>query len=493
MKKQLIAVFFLAVLMVSMLLSACSQNIEELSKTSQTTTAESVDPNNLSEVQKRQLVSDDLPNISFDGADYRVLCQTERESEVWSEEANGDICNDAVYERNNEIMERFNVNIVANSVAEPHEKITSLVLSDTDEYDLAVFYSYRSYSPITSKVLHNWYDVDYVNLDKPWYNKLSNDGSTINDKLFGVSSDFMLTTMMYTYGIFFNQYIIEDYGFTADGFYQMVFDGEWTIDAFNEIVSVMYDDLNRNGKRDKGDQYGLAYACFNPADVWFTAFGLKYADIDENGNIDLTFMNEDMVSRYSYLYDMHWSNESVYLVNDLAQQYDEEEWFLNQETVFAPLRFYAAYTTLRNRDFDLGILPYPKWDTEQENYYTNSDDKFSFAGVPLTVSYEDLAFVGIIFEALNAETYKNVYPVYYDLALKNKYTDDPITAEIIDILMEGKCFDFVFQFAQTDLQSLPWMWRYTMGAKNPNITSEYAKVEVAIESGIEKIYSYYED
>jgi len=491
MKKRLMALFLLTVLMVSsVLMAACSQNIEEVSKTPDVTQAETIDPENMTDMQKRQLVSDDLPNMDFQNTEFRVLCPTDKEFEVWSEEMNGDICNDAVYERNYAIADRFNVDIVANATSNPHETITTLVLAGTDDYDLVTFFSYLTYTPVASKVLHNWYEVDYINLEKPWYNKLSNESSTINGKLFGVSSDFCISTMMYTFGIFFNQYIIEDYGFTADGLYQMVFDGEWTIDQFNEIISLMYDDLNTNGRVDSGDQFGFSYCVVNPADVWFTAFGQKYTKTDENDVMEVDYMNETTMDMFSYLYDMHINNESIYLG---GVQYSEEERFLNQETVFAPLRFYAAYTSLRNREFDLGILPYPKWDTEQEGYYTNSDDKFTLAAVPLTVAYEDLPFVGIVFEALSAYTYKDVYPIYFDLALKNKYTDDPITAEIIDIIMEGQCFEFMFQFGETDTQRLPYLWRDLIAAKDPNLASKYASIESALMVGIENIYEYYAD
>jgi len=493
MKKRILALLMLGTYIVSaFLMTACSQNTEDLAKATEETTAETLDTDNLTEMQKRQLVSDELPEVNFDNRDFRVLCPTDKEFEAWSEELNGDICNDAVYQRNIDITERFNVNIVAQTTTSPQDKITALVLANTDDFELVTFESYLAFTPIASKVLHNWYDVEYVNLEKPWYNKLSNETSTINDKLFAVSSDFSISTMMYTMGIFFNQELIEDYGYTADGLYQMVFDGEWTIDRFNEIISLMYDDMNASGKVDKGDQFGFSYFVMNPADVWFTALGQKYLETDDTGKMSLVYMNETTMEKFSYLYDMHINNDAVYL--DGSYQYVEEETFLNRETVFAPLRFYAAYTTLRNREFDLGILPYPKWDTAQEKYYTAPDDKFTLAAIPLTVKEEDLPFVGIVFEALNAYTYKDVYPVYYDLALKNKYTDDPITAEIIDIIMDGQCFDLVFQFCDNDhFYSLPYIWRELLSAKNPNLSSLYASREPAILIGIEKIYEYYED
>ena len=49
-----------------------------------------------------------------------------------------------------------------------------------------------------------WTDIPYVNLEQPWHNKLANDGATINGKLFTICSDLSVSSMTYTYAIFFN-------------------------------------------------------------------------------------------------------------------------------------------------------------------------------------------------------------------------------------------------------------------------------------------------
>ena len=51
--------------------------------------------------------------------------------------------------------------------------------------------------------------------------------------------------------------------------------------------------------------------------------------------------------------------------------------------------------------------------------------------VPITIS--DPERTSIIIEALNAETYKQVVPAYYDTALKNRYSRDAESAEMQSI------------------------------------------------------------
>jgi len=50
-------------------------------------------------------------------------------------------------------------------------------------------------------------------------------------------------------------------------------------------------------------------------------------------------------------------------------------------------------------------------------------------------------------EALNAESWKTVSLTYYDEAMKGRYSADETTAEIIDLIMESRIFDWGYQVA----------------------------------------------
>ena len=106
-----------------------------------------------------------------------------------------------------------------------------------------------------------------------------------------------------------------------------------------------------------------------------------------------------------------------------------------------------------------GILPMPKYDAAQQNYLTTLIDEVSMFGVMRPVPEDELEFVGILFTALNAESYREVYPVYYDVALKNKYSEDPETAKMIDLIMDGRTFDLGFTFGVSYLSRFPYCIR----------------------------------
>jgi len=439
----------------------------------------------LTDYELRQLIPDDLPDKTFDGAEFRVLTSDNKYGskayEIVAEDLNGDACNDAVYNRNIEIEERFEVEITCGVADAPQDALNVFVPAGTDDYHIVGFHNYLSYVAFGNKSLYNWNLVTNVNLDKPWHNKLANDAATLNGTLYGVCSDLAITSMTYTYAIFFNVDKIPDYGYNADQLYDLVRSGDWTIDKMIEITNTMYEDTNGNGERDLSDNYGFGYEITNPADVWLSAFDQPLVRIVDGTEVEIAVMSEKTVSAFEKLLDWHYNGEGFRI---FPTQYDEETYFLSGQIKMAPLRFYAAYNTLRNMNDTYSILPYPKWDTDQQRYFTNADDKFTTFGFPIT-SYVNMEFVGTVFEALCAGSYKKVYPAYYDTALKGKYSSDPQTVEMIDLIMTGRNFDFSFQWGNI-FQSLPYLVRNGLDYNRNNITSEYQKIERAIQSGVKR-------
>ncbi len=441
---------------------------------------------NLTDYERRQLISDDLPATDFDGASFRVLTNGtfagfDYTTEIRVEELNGDACNDVIYNRNVSVEDRFGVTIEYATSDNPHSDINTFVTAGTDDYHVVGFFDYFAYNPINSEVLLNWCETPYVNLEKPWHNKAANDGATINNRLYAICSDLSITSMTYTHAIFANLELAADYGYSAQSLYDLVNEGQWTLDKFSEMVSGMYIDSNGDGKANSDDKYGFGYEITNPADVWLTAMGEKVLTVTEEGGIELTFMTEKLVNAYDKLYALHYDNKGF---TKLGTQYDEEKYFATNKLVFAPMRLAAAFNQLRDMDSPYTMLPYPKYDENQEAYYTNADDKFTVFGLPLT-SYANIEFVGIIYEALSAGSYKTVYPIYYDTALKGKYSTDAQTAEMVELIMAGRSFDFSFQFGQSHFQNLCYFIRDKIKNQKKNIASEYKKLEKKLKKDIE--------
>lgn len=364
------------------------------------------------------------------------------------------------------------------------------VQSGITDFQLYGMFNYLAYKVINVSAAYNWNEVPHVNLDKPWHNSLANGNATINNKLFGICSDLAVSSMTYTYAIFFNMDMAETHGYPSSTLYSMVNEGTWTIDKMIEITSEMYSDANGNGEKDTEDTFGFGYFIMNPADVWLAAFDQPICSVTDDNTIELSFMTDKTVSILEKLLDYHYNCDGFI---KLPGQYDEEKYFLNNKLVMAPLRFYAAYNVLRDMEADYSILPYPKWNEEQESYYTNADDKFTAFFIPIS-AVDQLDFIGTIYEALCAESYKKVYPEYYDTALKGKYSAEPETTEMVDLIMSGRNFDFSFQFGESYFDYLPYKLRNCLKDNTPDLASAYKKIEKPINKAIKnKLLPLYTD
>ena len=497
MKNRLMSVLLAALMLSSSFaMFACGEsnvNTENQTAATNTTTPTSgdteevIDESKLTDYERRQLIPDNLPEVQYDGAEFRVMSREtyagwQYSTEIAVEELNGDACNDAVYNRNVAIEERFDVKISVTENTETQNTVKTFVTAGTPDYHLVGFFDYQSYTPITAGVLMNWLEAPMVDLNQPWHNKMANDGATINNILYTICSDLSITSMTYTHAIFANTELLADYGYLANDVYGMVKEGAWTIDKLIEMTTNMYVDENGNGKADADDTYGFGYQITNPGDVWLTAFGEKVSEF-KDGEVVITFMSDKTVSILEKLLEWHYNNPGF---TKLSTQYDEETYFLEEKLIMAPMRFSAAYNKLRTMDAVYTMLPFPKWDESQESYYTNADDKFTVFGLPLT-SAPDVEFVSTIFEAMAAESYKKVYPAYYDQALKGKYSSDATTAEMVELIMAGRAFDFSFQFGESCFQRLPYMIRDHLVDNDPNLASAYKKLEKPLSKSMEKI------
>ena len=55
----------------------------------------------------------------------------------------------------------------------------------------------------TQNILLNLYDIEHLDLSKPWWHQSFVENATVYDKLYHVAGDINLTTVSYRYAIFF--------------------------------------------------------------------------------------------------------------------------------------------------------------------------------------------------------------------------------------------------------------------------------------------------
>jgi hypothetical protein len=91
-----------------------------------------------------------------------------------------------------------------------------------------------------------------------------------------------------------------------------------------------------------------------------------------------------------------------------------------------------------------GIVPMPKYNTDQENYCTPVQAGMHMYCIPIDIKNAEEN--GIITEALAAQSYRTLLPAYYEIVLKTKYAKDSDTSQMVDIMYNTVFFDFGYIF-----------------------------------------------
>lgn len=188
------------------------KNTSDAENRSDETTA--IDTANLSDAERRQLVSDDLKTVKYDGREFNILSRINFTYEFDSEQT-GDVLNDAIYNRNRTVEERFDVKIVTHAYGEGNganilELANKSIEAGDDEYQLLSAYSYLAAPGSLNGLYTNWYDVPNVNFEKPWWEKDYIDEASINGITYLAIGDLSLLFNEVKLAVFFNKQIAED-------------------------------------------------------------------------------------------------------------------------------------------------------------------------------------------------------------------------------------------------------------------------------------------
>ncbi|MCL2519342.1 MAG: hypothetical protein FWF15_12345, partial [Oscillospiraceae bacterium] len=142
---------------------------------------------------------------------------------------------------------------------------------------------------------------------------------------------------------------------------------------------------------------------------------------------------------------------------------------------------------LRNMEIDFGLLPVPKLNEQQEKYLLNIDGHAQLMAIPITV--RETEKVGAILEALSYYSHKYLVPAYYDVNLKTKFSRDNESSEMLDIIMDGRIFDFGYVY---DNWVIAFQFQYLIREKAINYVSKIESLLPTAEAQLKKILDAYD-
>lgn len=475
--KRLIAI--MAILSMLILLCACADQPDEGKETDAQTTADTLTEE---ETTSPYYITDDLPvNLDFDGREINVA-SSDRSwwiDEVTVPELNGEIINDAVYNRNLSVEARLNIKInnikipYANSNSSTVDAVRIAVTTGTNDYDIAFVNAYQSLYHSINGIYHNLYDFDYVDLTKAYWAEGVNRAVEFRGAQYAATGSIALSTMRFAFVTIFNKKLFDDHGLTY--LYDPVNAHKWTLDYQYELARDFYSDLNGNNREDPGDLYGLITNEYISSDPYWVACEVPILGRDADGYYKYVLdagKLSDVVDKLLSLFNATGTHVIVHQTADAEQDVMRKMFAEGRGTMVTLRLMEVENADMRTMESPYGIVPMPKFTEQQERYHTLMHDQFTVVSVTATVPYEDYEVMGAFLEAMASESHRTVIPAYYETALKYKYAHDPESWDMLDIVVQNITTDAGIVYTSA-LSNIHHNLRTIMGSGTNTVASRF--------------------
>ena len=396
-----------------------------------------------------------VPDTVYDDVE---LCFLTRDEGLWStleiyaadQTSSSDNINNAVFERNDRIYQDYGV--IINEIkkvthSEHNTTVSKEVSAPSGDFQAIITNTVNSASYATSGYLWNLYseDIEYLNVNNPWWDVNMAKGMSIDDKLYFATGDLLTSDNDATFCIFFNKEIAKDKG--VPDLYDLVTNKQWTMDKFYEY-EVQVTEQTGDGKLAYNEGiYGFAYTVDSPSCFLFSG-GVTMCTKDEN-DIPVYALNVDLAQSIVDKGKLLFSKDVAVDITAPADGTDivtagQRAFGENHALFFGEVM--QSVTRLRGYEADFGIIPYPMYSSQQGNYYSMMHVTASVVSIPRSVKADDVVMVNAMIEAMAYHAVDTLTKQYYDINLKTKSARDEQSGPMIDIVLENRVFDLAYYY-----------------------------------------------
>ncbi len=481
--KRKISIFLCALILTQ--LAACGEASDDPKVTTPPADAGTTEPAETG-------IPDDLPESDLEGYEFRILgFGDSRFAAIYVDEQNGSLVNDAVYNKCKTVEDRFGCKIVlaggstvggTTSTSEEGSVIAQSILAGDDTFDIVSAHDITMANLSLQGMFVNMYDVNYVNFNKPWWPKYTVESLTFNGAMYLFSNSLSYNNMSDTRVLFFNKSMLDDLKIEYP--YQSVYDGNWTLDALGAITKQGCKDLNGDGKQGDEDQYGIV----NPN---------YYYCVLEPFNIEPYQKENDQLVYKIDLDKYQTIVEKFYALffGEGGRVFEENGGattaFAENRAIFTYGQMSDAINTYSQTNISYGILPMPKLDENQTQYFGGCTDRP--LAIPITAD-SHLDTTGLIVEALSAEGYRQVFPAYFEQALKVRYADQTDDANMIDIINENVILSFTYMYGNFNSSYNNMLYKlFAVNNPSTDVASYAASIQSEQEERVKYIAQQFED
>ena len=404
----------------------------------------------------------------------------------------GDIVHEAVYERNMRVEELLNIEI--SEVTLPAESddwqktestIAKNVMAGDDAYDAVCTPLIQLFKASSNSNLLDFNEIKTLDYTNAWWDKQLIEAFDFgNGKVYMLSGGINFRDDLGLVCMYFNRDLFAQNDFEDP--YDAVRSGEWDFDMFYGYVKDFESDLNGNSEWDESDRYGYVTNLSVAAHI---GCGMDMLAIHkDDAGVPAFGLTEGYYDRFSKIIDILCNDPAVVVMERKFGYEIGNSLFQMGNVLFVENLVESCLAYRGEVDFNLGVLPMPKYNESQENYMCSVSDAYSSAyGVPITNSDHDRT--GYILDAMGYYGQELVYPAIIEKNVLVKGVHDQDSADMFNIIFNSKAYDLAYITGWGSwYQNL---WDFVDSGKN-NLASKEAAFTKRIVKDIEKSLAAFE-
>ena len=429
-----------------------------------------------------------LDFIAF-GDDWMAL----RYLEIDPETSESEPINDALFEKNAKVEELYKVSIKEVRHGEKTDdyngttdKTIRLFKAGEDNFDVA-FFPGTALSKLFAEpnIAYDLSKIPELDLSNSWWNQGCVEAFTLGGKLFTVTGDITIWNSLSTTVFYFNKKLLED--LSLEDPYALVRENKWTWDKMGEMAKDASKDLNGDSKIDRFDQLGIASEDGTMAQAVLCA-GESITYKDENGMPVLNQNLEKISSIIDKVMPILRDDTAAYATSDLYGKMQGNPYFAftmpkfrDNQTLFYTQQLMVALN-LREMEADFGVLPFPKYDEKQSNYWSFGTDFFmKYIWIPTTNT--ETGRTANIIQAMAYYSQQLVIPAVYDVTITNKALRDEESLEMLELINRNRVYDLATIYNWADVLGV---YGNIYNKKTNNLSSAYESRLTRVETEMQK-------
>ncbi len=347
----------------------------------------------------------------------------------------------AVYYRTAHIEQVMGIDFVdvidADYYSTGFTSVDTLVQGGDDSYHMLNVRCIESIAAWANGNIYTFDELNYVDLEKGYWAQDLNPGLTLLDQQYTAVGAADLNVYDFMFTLLFSKQVFSERG--LPNLYDLVDKSEWTVDKMSEVMANSYFDENSSDSRDSSDFYGYLADQRMVIPHFLVSCEALSVTKDEDDYPNVNFEDEHFYEVFQKVFEVMWDGENWFENysgdNDVPSQCIQM--FSQNQALFLDCSFNFV-KNLRSMETDFGIVPYPKWDKEQEQYHSRVSYFFSLV-IPNTCPNTDLT--GAVLEVMNCYSANEVIPAYYDQSLQGKIARDEESQAMLDIIFNNRIAD----------------------------------------------------